>query len=260
MVRRLASFATAGRDATVLGEARRRALQEQLITILSEAELSVLWELLQKQGADALTYDRWREVKQSCGILFGEAKSSAAFLPSLWLQLPKDDAGCVAARHVYDLVARRCSWKQLRVHARFHDSTGDGCLRTHELEAYLDEVLSNFAAVQELPEPELSTYKQVILRHFTFLLQHRGVVSIQDMLSGPLVFDILDLQDSTGSSTGSWCSPASVQAMIDTFRELDSDGNGVLGAVTPQRCLLTACSALQALCLSRSSRLHSAGD
>jgi hypothetical protein len=229
MVRRLASFATAGRDATILSEARRRALQEQLTTILSsESELSVLWELLKRFG-DALTYDQWCEVRQSCGTLFGQVKSSAAFLPSLWLQLPKDNGGSVDARQVHDIVARRCCWKQLRVHARFHDSTGDGYLRTHELAAYLEEVLANFDCVQELAEPELSTYKHIILRHFLFLLQHREVVSIHDMLSGPLVFDILDLQED--SSGGSWCSPASVQAMMDNFQELDSDGNGAWGDV-----------------------------
>ena len=263
MVRRLASFATAGRDATILSEARRRALQEQLATVLSEAELSVLWDLL-KQSGDALTYDQWGEVRQSCGTLFGQAKSSAAFLPSLWLQLPKDDAGSVDTRQVYDIIARRCSWKQLRVHARFHDSTGDGCLRTPELAAYLDEVLTNFDSVRELSEPELSTYKHVILRHFLFLLQHRGVVSIHDMLSGPLVFDILDLQEDSGSSTRSWCSPASVQSMLDTFRALDFDGNGAWGAgreghampaLIPDRL-----SCVQARCRRQSSQLRTAGD
>ncbi|CAN8244053.1 unnamed protein product [Cochlearia groenlandica] len=90
------------------------------------------------------------------------------FSPSYFMKIEKDEAGRIAILPFYLYVMRTVSLTQAKMDMSELDQGTDGFLQSHEMEAYIGDLIPNFAQLRDMDPNFIPTYCRIASQKFFF--------------------------------------------------------------------------------------------
>jgi hypothetical protein len=152
---------------------------------------------------------------------------------SHFLKFPIDEEGAILITPYFQWVMRRCSQFQSMLELSAYDTNGTGRLSEAQLENYLTDLLPTLPALHDLQESFVPFYVCTAVRKFFFFLdaKRRGHVRVRDMLSSPILNELLELRRARlldDEAKNNWFSTQTALAVYGEYLQLDTDQNGML--------------------------------
>ena len=125
---------------------------------------------------------------------------------------------------------RKVELDRVNVQLQYYDMVGEGFLRECDLENFVFELIPTLRGLESLAADYLPFYVFTAVRKFMFFLdsRKRGRVSITDLLSSPILADLLDQR--VGPQPN-WFSAESALRVYNAYLTMDKDDNGMLSKV-----------------------------
>jgi len=216
--------------------ARQRLREYMIGLVLDPSELEECWRLLKAHASPPLSplderinYDDFCQVADAMPARAAETFFGA----SHFLKFPLDRFGRISIVHLFQWARCKNALLRTRVELSCYDSSGNGQLTERELEQWVTDLIPRLPALTELRKEFFPYYKVTAVRKFLFFLdpKRRGRVSLQDMLSSPILHELLDLRRADLPAAElklNWFSLDYAEMLYSDYLKLDSDQNGML--------------------------------
>ncbi|KAJ9519895.1 hypothetical protein QJQ45_014622, partial [Haematococcus lacustris] len=204
--------------------------------ILDDQSLHDIWQLLEefsKQDGDQLkiNYDGFSQVANKAREMFG-AMVDPCFKPSLFARFAQDSDGYISATLFAAHLSMRAHMQALRIQLSSFDEGDTGCLKEQQLGEFLRSQAMELELLEDMQPSFLQHYCNIAARKIMFFHGKNGSVKIKELLTSPLMKELLDLREPDPCDPrdllANWFSLQSTTRVHDTFLALDQDMNGML--------------------------------
>jgi len=220
-----------------VGKLARRRLREHMLSLMLEpAELDECWRLLRAHASppaspldERIDYAGFCRVADAMPARLGRHFFGAEH----FLRFPNDPYGRVSIVHYFCWLRSKTAILRTRIEFSLYDHYTDGTLGERELEQWVSDLLPQLPALRELREEFFPFYKVTAVRKFFFFLdpRRRGRISLQKMLSSPIMQELLELRRGDLGQEElrqNWFSLEYAEMLYSDYLELDADQNGML--------------------------------
>eukprot|EP00891_Asterochloris_glomerata_P006921 jgi/Astpho2/6921/e_gw1.00107.57.1_t len=211
------------------------ALQLHSQMLLINSQLEELWYCLQRHVTtpaaaaedERINYDDFSQARAECLERFGP-QAEEYTQAGRFLRFRKDEEGAISVLSFFNYVMRRNAMLQTRVHLSCFDEEGLGSLTETQLEGYISQLVPELPALQGLTSAiSLAEYCRIASRKFMFFHARRHRVQIRDLLTSPVLAELMELRHLGSSALVVLCrfSTANAVRVRDLFTSLDEDCN-----------------------------------